>query len=180
MSSRDIHTGPRSYFMSAEIIGGKEISSALRNMPYDPELTKALRDAHKESAEIIAEETRKLVPVGTVKKRGKRLSETVKALASRTGARVKVGTKKVYYAAIRHQGTMYFKGVPYLRMAVSNKYSEFWEAHEKALNEVVDQFNDKYGVNPREVNEIARKAKAEIARQARDELYALFDKGRRL
>ena len=154
-----------------EVLNAKEISKALRSLGSDPELTRELRQANKQAASIVAEEAARRIPVGTAPKRGKRLSQTARAAASRTSARVTVGGKRQYYAWMRHRGyrpgggTTVVEGVPFLRQAVSAKFSEFWAFYEAAINRVTDKFNRKYGLPPAEFNKIVRQERRRAYQQ---------------
>ena len=73
-------------FFRMEIANAKEINQALRKMGSDPELTRLLRDANRDAADLVAAEAQKRIPVGTKPKRVKRLHQTARGVSSRTAA----------------------------------------------------------------------------------------------
>ena len=137
--------------MEAEVFNAKQVASALRRLPSDPELTRALRQANKEVAELFVEPIKKRIPVGKKPKTGRRLRDTVKATGARTLAKIKIGGKKQYYAWMRHRGyhpgggSKEVKGIPFAREGVSKTYKKALKLYPQKLEPVIKKFNRKYG-----------------------------------
>ena len=138
-------------FLAAEVFNAKQISRALRKLPTDPELVKALRHANRQVAELFVQPIRRRVPVSTTRTAGKHLRDTVRAGAARTSARVLIGGKKYPYAMMRHAGyrpgggRTKVKGVPYAREGISAEYKKAVRTYPRKLAPVIKQFNRKYG-----------------------------------
>lgn len=142
---------PGSVSFSFQVTGVQEVARALRRIPDAPDLVRRLRAANKEGSDLFVPAIRSRTPVGTTAKTTKRLRDTVRSTASRTGARLLIGGKKQYYAWMIHHGyhpgggRTKVKGRPFVREGISAKYAEFIKLYPKALQPVIDEFNRRYG-----------------------------------
>lgn len=81
-----------------KVDGLRDLRRNIKRLNED-ELPRALRDANRGAAALVARRALPNVPVRTG-----RLRKSVKALASQSNARVKAGSRRVPYAAVVHWG----------------------------------------------------------------------------
>lgn len=91
IDSRDTRLG------AAQIEGLREVQKALRDVSSD--LANEMKATHKEAAEIVVEGAKRYAPVRTGA-----LAASIRAAATRTGGRVRVGAASVPYAGPVHFG----------------------------------------------------------------------------
>jgi HK97 gp10 family phage protein len=105
----------------------------------DKEVPKAIRQANKNAAEMVAATARVEVPV-----KSGRLKRSIKAQATQKSASVKAGTAaRVPYAAVVHFGwaKRHIRPQPFIYEALDRRIAEVREAYERQLNQAIEKFN---------------------------------------
>ncbi|RMH67457.1 MAG: hypothetical protein D6683_17865 [Actinomyces sp.] len=100
----------------------------------DKDLGRALRQANKAAAEVIAEEARRQAPVRTG-----RLRSSIRAQATQKGASVKAGSPaRVPYASVIHWGWQRrnIAPNPFISRAIERRIDEARAAYAEALDEL--------------------------------------------
>ena len=129
--------------------GIRGLANSLRRIG-DEELSKEMKKVTMEAATILAEQSRKEVPIGPS---GGTLKKSIKPESTRRYARVRAGTpSKVPYARAVHSGR-YFKttgvrtkGNPFIKRSIPKKYPEIVDAFVNGMNRIAKEFEKKHGV----------------------------------
>lgn len=116
-----------------EVTGTSELRRLLRKVE-SKDINKALREANKGAANVIAERAKELVPVSSG-----RLKKSIGSRASQSSGSIKAGSAgRVPYAGPIHFGWFRrsIKAQPFLNDAISDKLSEAREVYDELMAEV--------------------------------------------
>ncbi len=116
--------------------GAKELQQLIRRIG-DKDLKKALRDAHKNVAELVSKRAKQVVP-----SQSGRLKKSIGARAGQRDSKVKAGSKaRVPYAGVIEFGwpARGIKAQPFMRRALSDKYrdGELVKTYETEIGDVL-------------------------------------------
>lgn len=122
---------------AAQIEGLREVQKALRDISGD--LANEMKPTHKAAAEIVVDGAKRYAPVRTG-----RLADSIRAAATRTGGRVRVGSAAVPYAGPIHFGwpARRIKPQPFVYEALDPRRAEVANLYTERLLEIID----KYGI----------------------------------
>jgi hypothetical protein len=125
---------------SVKVEGLRELQRELRRLE-ETELRKELRGINKDAARIVADEGKVRAPSLTG-----RLAASITPKGEQRGAVVQAGSaSRVPYAGPIHFGwaARNIEPNPFLYDALSDRWSEVYNSYKKALDDLVDRFNDK-------------------------------------
>jgi hypothetical protein len=125
---------------SVKVEGLRELQRELRRLE-ETELRKELRGINKDAARIVADEGKARAPSRTG-----RLAASITPKGEQRGAVVQAGSaSRVPYAGPIHFGwaARNIEPNPFLYDALSDRWSEVYNSYQKALDDLVDRFNDK-------------------------------------
>lgn len=127
--------------VSYEVHGAKELRKAARKV--GAEAPKAIREANKKTASVVASEAKSNVSnvSGT-------LAGSVRPLGSQRSAVVAAGSARIKYAGVIHYGNPTKKGrlgvirpQPFIHEAVRSEWDEIWRTYERLITEVAEQLS---------------------------------------
>ena len=115
------------------VTGAREFRAAMTRMGAD---LKDMTAIHKRVAEIVADQSRHIVPY-----LGGALSGSIKSTATRTRGRVQAGSRSVPYAGPIHFGwpARNIKASPFLWDALEDKESEVVDKYEQFVEALVEK-----------------------------------------
>lgn len=119
-----------------QIEGLKETQAALRAVSDD--LKTEMKPTHLKAAEIIVEGSKKYVPV-----RSGRLASSIRAFATQTGGRVRVGSAAVPYAGPVHFGwpARRIKPQPFIYDAMDERRQEVLQTYADRLSKIFVRYD---------------------------------------
>lgn len=119
-----------------QIEGLKETQAALRAVSDD--LKGEMKPTHLKAAEIIVEGSKKYVPV-----RSGRLATSIRAFATQTGGRVRVGSAAVPYAGPVHFGwpARRIKPQPFIYDAMDDRRQEVLHTYADRLSKIFVRYD---------------------------------------
>jgi len=120
----------------AEILGLKEIQRDLRRLGDDTK--NELKDTHKAAAEIVVLGAKRYVPYRTG-----RLANSIRAIATQSSGRVRVGSAAVPYAGPIHFGWPARKITPnpFVYDAMDTRVEEIRGLYEKRIMELIERYD---------------------------------------
>lgn len=116
-----------------QVEGVDKVRRALRKIE---DGAKDLKEAHREGAEIVADESKRIVPV-----RSGALRDTIRAAGQVGGGVVRAGFARIPYAGVIHFGWAghNIEPQPYLYDAADNRTSEVLDAYDKQLANLIQE-----------------------------------------
>lgn len=119
-----------------QIEGLKETQAALRAVSDD--LKKEMKPTHLQAAEIIVEGSKKYVPV-----RSGRLSSSIRAFATQTGGRVRVGSAATPYAGPIHFGwpARRIKPQPFIYDAMDERRQQVLNVYAERISRIIVRYD---------------------------------------
>jgi len=130
--------------LKMELTGVKELKREARKVASNKEINKALKDANKESADLVADRSTSTVPV-----RSGQLKQAIKGHATSKVASVKVGGKAAAYAGRIHYGDpgdSPIKGQPFVHEALSDVWDKVYDSYEAAITDIAMRLNTTGGL----------------------------------
>lgn len=120
---------------AARIEGLREVQKALRDLSDD--LRDEMKPTHLKAAEIVVEGAKRYVPVRTG-----RLAASMRAAATRTGGRVRVGSAAVPYAGPIHFGwpARRIQPQPFIYDALDPRRSEVANIYAERIMDLIDRY----------------------------------------
>jgi HK97 gp10 family phage protein len=119
-----------------QIDGLKETQKALREMSDD--LKYKMKETHREAAEVVVEGSKRYVPFRTGK-----LAASIRAAATMTSGKVRVGSASVPYAGPIHFGwpARSIKPQPFIYDAMDVRRQEVLEIYSARITGLIDEYN---------------------------------------
>lgn len=119
----------------ARIIGLREVQRDLRAISVDTK--EALGDTHRQAAEIVVMGAKRYVPYRTGA-----LSNSIRALATKSSGRVRAGSASVPYAGPIHFGwpARRIAPQPFIYDALDERVDVIRALYEERINELIDQY----------------------------------------
>ena len=155
-SVRDVHSGKEGKaFFSANMLGLRGVAGAFDELTRGERCTmrKELRVANKQAIDLVIARAKELAPISSRQaSRTKHLRGAIRNTSSERSVEIEVGNKTVYWGWMRHGGSTDIKwknnrkyppGVPFLRDAITETFSDTLEFHARAMDKVAREWNDK-------------------------------------
>lgn len=119
----------------AQIVGLREVQRELRALSVDTK--EALGDTHRKAAEVVVMGAKRYVPYRTGA-----LSNSIRALATKSSGRVRAGSASVPYAGPIHFGwpDRRIAPQPFIYDALDERFYAVKAIYEKRINELIDQY----------------------------------------
>lgn len=119
-----------------QIDGLKETQRALREMSDD--LKTKMKETHRQAAEVVVEGSKRYVPFRTGK-----LAASIRAAATMTSGKVRVGSASVPYAGPIHFGwpARSIKPQPFIYDAMDVRRQEVLEIYAARITGLIDEYN---------------------------------------